>query len=86
MKKTTTDPRKMVAFIAENIEQGMLLEIRFKKNPHDPSSLFFLNSIENGDILCTPMEPEPSQRKILIRLGEIAALSCFEVGEIKLLR
>jgi hypothetical protein len=86
VKKTTTDPRKMVALITENIDQGMLLEIRFRKNPHDPPSLFFLNSIENGDILCTPMEPEPSQRKMLIRLGEIASLSCFDVGETKLLR
>jgi len=76
----------MVAFIAENIDQGMLLEIRFKKDPHQPPSLFFLNSIENGDMLCTPLESETSQRKVLIRLGEIASLSCFDVGETKLLR
>ncbi|HEY5750770.1 MAG TPA: hypothetical protein VIU12_32125 [Chryseolinea sp.] len=86
MKKTTTDPRKMVAFIAESIDKGTLLEIRLKSSPYGPPSLFFLNSIENGDILCTPMEPEPSQRKILIRLGEIASLSCFDIGETKLLR
>jgi len=76
----------MVAFITESIDQGTVLEIRLKKNPDRPPSLFFLNSIENGDILCTPLESATSQRKILIRLGEIASLSCFDVDATNLLR
>jgi hypothetical protein len=85
VKKTTTDPRTMAAFIAESIDNGTLLEIRLKKAPNDPPSLFFLNSIDNGDIVCTPMEPEPSQRKVVFRLGEIASMSCFDIGETNLL-
>ena len=75
----------MVAFIAESIDRGTLLEIRLKNNPGQPPSLFFPNSIEDGEILCTLLQPETSQRKILIRLGEIATLSCFDVGATKLL-
>jgi hypothetical protein len=86
VKKTTTDPRTMVAFIAESIDQGTLLEIRLKNKSDQPPSFFFLNSIEDGGMLCTPLEPETSQRKILIRLGEIASLSCFDVDTTKLLR
>jgi len=85
VKKTTTDPRTMVAFITESIDQGTLLEIRLKNNSGHPPSLLFPNSIEDGDILCTLLQPEISQRKILIRLGDIASLSCFDVGAMKLL-
>lgn len=75
----------MVAFIAESIDQGTLLEIRLKTDPDQPPSLFFPNGIEDGEILCTLLKPETSPRRMLIQLGEIASLSCFDVGEIKLL-
>lgn len=75
----------MVAFIAESIDQGTLLEIRLKTHSDQPPSLFFPNAIEDGDILCTLLQPETSPRKMLIRLGEIASLSCFDADATKLL-
>lgn len=74
----------MVAFITESIDKGTLLEIRLKSNSGHPS-LYFPNAIEDGDILCTLLQPETSSRKMLIRLGEIASLSCLEADTTKLL-
>ncbi|AYB34693.1 hypothetical protein D4L85_30735 [Chryseolinea soli] len=75
----------MVALITESIDKGMLLEIRLKSTSRHPPSLYFPNAIEDGDILCTLLQPETSSRKILIRLGEIASLSCLEADTTKLL-